>query len=70
MMDQETLRPVIIAMALYILMAKFARHMRPTGLQPVDDVTSMMIANEGNVLGGVVMVGLITLAANLINERF
>ena len=67
-MDQETLRPVIISMALYIVVAKFARYMKPTGT-PIDDATSLMIASEGNVVGGLILTGTLTLLTTLINEK-
>lgn len=67
-MDADTLRPVIISMALYIIVAKLARHMKPTGT-PLDDVTALMIANEGNVMGGVILTGVLTLLTAVINEK-
>ena len=67
-MDADTLRPVIISMALYIIVAKLARHMKPTGT-PLDDVTTLMIANEGNVMGGVILTGVLTLLTTIINEK-
>lgn len=67
-MDADTLRPVIISMALYIIVAKLARHMKPTGT-PVDDVTALMIANEGNVMGGVILTGVLALLTAVINEK-
>ena len=67
-MDTDTLRPVIISMALYIVVAKLARHMKPTGT-PIDDATALMIANEGNVMGGVILTGVLTLLTTIINEK-
>ena len=57
-----------VSMALYIVLAKLARHMKPTGT-PVDDVTALMIANEGNVMGGVILTGVLALLTAVINEK-
>lgn len=69
MFDSESLRPVIIAMAIYIilshLMPKFIT--KPTGIKPVDDITMMLIAQQGNLMTGSILVGLIIFLANYVN---
>jgi len=70
-LDQETLRPVIIAMALYIaisvLVPKIAK--KPTGIQVVDDLVMTIMAQQGSLMSGTILIGLIVLATNYIQEE-
>jgi hypothetical protein len=70
-LDQETLRPVIIAMALYIaisvLVPKIAK--KPTGIQPVDDLVMTIMAQQGSLMSGTILIGLIVLGTNYIQEE-
>tara|TARA_R110002074_G_scaffold180224_2_gene344425 strand:- start:126 stop:338 length:213 start_codon:yes stop_codon:yes gene_type:complete len=68
MLDADTLRPVVIAMALQLVLFKVARNIPPTGVGPIDNATSMLIANGDNITGALVLVGVVTLAATIINE--
>ena len=51
MLDQETLRPVILAMTFYIavsvLVPKLAK--KPSGIKFIDDIVAFLIAQQGNV---------------------
>jgi hypothetical protein len=71
MLDQQTLRPVIIAMALYIainiLVPKIAK--KPTGIQLVDDLVMTIMAQQGSLMSGTVLIGLIVLGTNYIQEE-
>ena len=69
MLDQDTLRPVIISMALHLVLFRVARHIPSTGIEPLDGATAMLIANSDNITGALVLIGLITFAATLINEN-
>ena len=70
-LDQETLIPVIIAMALYIaisiLVPKIAK--KPTGIQVVDDLVMTIMAQQGSLMSGTILIGLIVLATNYIQEE-
>jgi len=70
-LDQETLRPVIIAMALYIaisvLVPKIAK--KPTGIQVVDDLVMTIMAQQGSLMSGTILIGIIVLATNYIQEE-
>jgi len=73
MLDQETLRPVIIAMALYItisiLIPKIIK--KPTGIQAVDDLVMTTIAQKDSLMSGTILIGIVVLATNYIqNELF
>jgi hypothetical protein len=68
MISADTLRPVIIAMALQLILYKVARHIPSTGVQHLDAATSLLISNEDNVAGALVIVGIVSLTATLIHE--
>jgi len=70
-LDQENLRPVIIAMALYIaavtIVPKVAR--KSTGIQPIDELIMYILAQKGSLMQGTLFVGLLVLATNYITEE-
>ena len=70
-LDQDTLRPVIIAMALYlainIIIPRILK--KPTGIQPVDDLVMTMIAQQGSLMNGAIIIGLVVFATNYIQEE-
>ena len=71
MLDQESLRPVIIAMALYItiniLIPRIIK--KPTGIQIIDDLVMKIIAEKDSMMSGTILVGLIVLATNYIQDE-
>lgn len=71
-LDQESLRPVIIAMAIYLtissLIPKIAK--KPSGIKVVDDLVMMIIAQQESMMSGTILIGLIILATNYINDEF
>ncbi|ALI95345.1 hypothetical protein AP053_gp200 [Ostreococcus mediterraneus virus 1] len=71
-LDQETLRPVIIAMALYlainILVPRILK--KPTGIKPIDDLVMTMIAQQDTLMNGTILIGLVVLGTNYIQEKF
>ena len=71
MLDQDNLRPVIIAMALYITILTIVPRIikKPTGIQVVDDLVMTMIAQKGSMMSGTILVGLIVLATNYIQDE-
>ena len=69
MFDSETLRPVIIGMALYIVMSHMLPKIikKPTGVKPVDEINMLLIANKGFLMAGTILAGLIVFLSNYIN---
>jgi uncharacterized membrane protein len=72
MLDQDTLRPVIIAMSLYlitsVLVPRFAT--TPTNIEVVDDIVAFLVAQRGSVMSGTILMGLLVLATNYIDTEF
>ena len=70
-LDQETLRPVIIAMALYLAINIIVPRIlkKPTGIKPIDDIVMTMIAQQGSLMNGAIVTGLVVLATNYIQEE-
>ena len=70
-LDQESLRPVIIAMTLYIaisiIVPKIAK--KPTGIQVVDDLVMTIMTQQGSLMSGTILIGIIVLATNYIQEK-
>lgn len=71
MLDQETLKPVIIAMALYITISTLVPRIvkKPTGIQVIDDLVMTLIAQKGSMMSGTILIGLIVLATNYIQDK-
>ena len=71
MLDQDTLRPVIVSMALYISIATLVPILfkNPTSVKFVDDITLSIIRQKEMLMSGTIIIGLITLGTNYINEE-
>jgi hypothetical protein len=71
MLDQESLRPVIIAMALYITISTLVPRIatKPTGIQIIDDLVMSIIAQRDSMMSGTILIGLIVLATNYIQDE-
>jgi len=72
MFDQESLRPVIIAMAVYLTIATVVPRVvkKPTGIQPIDELVMTLIAQQGSLMSGTILVGLVILLTNYIENEF
>tara|TARA_Y100000817_G_C16845606_1_gene539922 strand:- start:208 stop:429 length:222 start_codon:yes stop_codon:yes gene_type:complete len=72
MLDQETLRPVIIAMALYLAISQIVPEIfkKPTNIKLIDDIVAMLIAQRGSLTSGAILTGLIVFITNYINDEF
>jgi hypothetical protein len=72
MLDQESLRPVIIAMVLYIIISTLVPRIvkKSTGIQVVDDLVMKIIAERGTMMSGTILIGIIILATNYIEDEF
>jgi hypothetical protein len=70
-LDQETLRPVIIAMALYlainILVPRIIK--KPTGIKPLDELVMTMIAQQSSLMSGTILIGIVVLGTIYIQEE-
>ena len=71
MLDQDILRPVIIAMALYVTITTLIPRIvkKPTGVQVVDDLVMTIISQKGSMMSGTILIGLIILATNYIQDE-
>jgi len=72
MLDQETLRPVIIAMAVYLTIAIIVPRIikKPSGIKFLDDIVMALIAEKGALMSHTILVGIVVLATNYIHEEF
>ena len=72
MLDQETLRPVIIGMALYLAISQIVPEIlkKPTNIKFIDDIVAMLIAQKGSLTSGAILTGMIILVTNYINDEF
>ena len=71
MLDQESLRPVIIAMAIYISVSTLVPRIikKPVGIQVIDDLIMKLIAERDSMMSGAILIGLIVLATNYIQDE-
>ena len=71
-MDQETLRPVIIAMSLYIIIATLVPRFvtKPTGIEFIDDIVMSLITQKDSMMSGTILVGLVVFTTNYIQDKF
>lgn len=71
MLDQETLRPVIIAMAVYITINMLLPRIlkKPTGIQVIDDLVMMSISHRDSLMTGTILIGIIVLITNYIQDE-
>lgn len=72
MLDEETLRPVIIAMALYlgivVLIPRIFR--KPTGVRALDDLVLTLISQRDTMMHGTIITGLVVLLTNYVQDEF
>ena len=70
LLDTESLRPVIISMALYIAIVYAIPRVikKPVGIDLVDDLVMNIISQGDNVSSGAILVGIIVIATFYINE--
>ncbi len=71
MFDSETLRPVIIAMVLYLVISTLVPKIvkKPTGIKIIDDLIMYLVAQKGFMMSGVILIGIILYMTNYIIER-
>ena len=71
MFDSETLRPVIIAMALYLALSILVPKIvtKPTGIKLVDDEVMYLMAQKGFLMSGVILIGIIMYGTGYISTQ-
>jgi hypothetical protein len=71
MFDSETLRPVIIAMALFIVIVKALPKILKdsTNIKTVDDVTMLTVALKDFLMPGTILIAIIVYLTNYINAN-
>lgn len=71
MFDQDLLKPVIVSMVLYLVIAKFLPEIlkKPTGIGIIDDLNMMLIAQKGSLASGAVLAGIIALLSQYIMDQ-
>jgi hypothetical protein len=59
-------------MAIYITISVLVPRVatKPTGFQPLDDLVMTIIAQQGSLMSGTILIGLIVLATNYIQDEF
>lgn len=69
MFDSDTLRPVIIAMTLYLVLSTVVPKVitKPTKIDVVDKLIMYLISQKGAMMSGVILIGIIVYATNYIN---
>ena len=69
MFDSVTLRPVIIAMTLYLVLSNVVPKVikKPTEIKVFDDLVMYLIAQKGFLTSGVILTGLVMYLSNYIN---
>ena len=71
MLDQGTLRPVIIAMSLYIIVSVLIpRYAKPTNIGAIDDIVAFLVAQRGSIMSGTILMGLLVFSANYLDTEF
>lgn len=70
-LDQESLRPVIIAMTIYIAISIIIPRIvkKPTGIKAIDDLVMTIIAQKDSLMSGTILIGLVVLATNYIQDE-
>lgn len=71
MFDSETLRPVIIAMILFIVFVKaLPKVLRdPTNIKAIDDVTMLTVTLKDFLMPGTILIAIIVYLTNYINAN-
>jgi hypothetical protein len=72
MLDQETLQPVVVAMIVYLALAKMLPELlkKPTGILFIDELNMMLISQKGMLGSGALLTGLVVFITNYIQQEF
>jgi hypothetical protein len=71
MFDSESLRPIIIAMVLFLVLVNVLPKVlkEPTDIKPVDDLVMLCVTLRGFMMPGSLLVAIIVYATNYINGQ-
>jgi hypothetical protein len=71
MFDSESLRPVIIAMVLFLVLVHVTPKVlkEPTDIKPLDDVVMLCVTLNGFLMPGALLTGLVVYLTNYINGQ-
>jgi hypothetical protein len=71
MLNQDVLKPVIISMAVYLIIAKLVPELikSPTGITIIDDLNMSLISQKGSLSSGAIVTALVTLTTSYIIEE-
>ena len=71
MFDSESLRPIIIAMVLFLVLVNVLPKIlkEPTDIKPVDDLVMLCVTLRGFMMPGSLLVAIIVYATNYINGQ-
>ena len=71
MLDSDTLRPVIIASALYLVFSVMVPRLvkKPTGIKIIDELIMYLVAQKGFLMSGTILTAVLTYLSNYINLR-
>jgi hypothetical protein len=71
-MDQDTLKPVLISMIVYLVVAKMLPETvkKPTGIGFIDDINMLLIAQKGSLTTGAILTGIVVLIAGYVEREF
>ena len=71
MFDQDSLKPVILSMVIYLIIAKFLPEIlkKPTGITIIDDLTMMHIAQKGSLSSGAILTGIVAFVSHYVIEQ-
>lgn len=71
MININDIRPVIIAMAVYIMLSHLLPKVltKPTKIQVVDDVVEYSAVQRKSLIPGAIMAGIVVYLTMLINQR-
>ena len=72
MLEEGTLRPVIIAMALYLIISYISTDVlkKPTNVKPIDETIAMMITQKGFLVYATILTGLIVYLSKYISDEY
>ena len=71
MFDQDSLKPVILSMVVYLIIAKFLPEIlkTPTGITVIDDLNMMLIAQKGSLFSGAILTGIVAFVSHYVIEQ-
>lgn len=71
MFDQDMLKPAVLSMVIFIVIAKFLPEIlkKPTGISIIDDLNMSLIAQKGALASGALLTGIISLLTQYIIDQ-